>query len=227
MGSRMNEMKLQANHHDGRPGRGQFDSILASVAACLFAVLPALAAGGPGTGGEILNPTVSGDETIGTLPVVGGGRIDLPFTRIWRGIEPAFYVEGTVADLTIAIQSARGRGFVSYEMLDSQTGRVRLAFHGNVLVAIDRELATNLPIDVGMAVPASFGEGRIAFTRAGIRSRIAELRPGVLPLGVASMLTTGVLDQAPVRIRTVNSAGIRTSHTLAATGDLLILGQTH
>lgn len=232
MGSRNNEMKIHAHDHAGSPGRGRFGTILASLAACLFAALPAWASGGSGddpsggNGNGTQNPSVGGDETVGTLPVVGGGRIDLPFTRGWRGIEPAFYVEGSAADLTLAIRSARGRGFVSQEVLDPRTGRVRLAFHGDVFVALDRELATSLPIGFGVAVPASFGEGRIVFAWGDGPSRSARLRPGILPLPVASMSATNALDQAPVRIRTGNSAGVRTSHTVAATADLLILGQT-
>jgi hypothetical protein len=228
----MNEMKMQAHDHEIEPGRVQLGTVLASLAACLFAALPALASGGAGNGDSgddadsgSTNPAVSGDETIGTLPAIGGGRINLPFTRTWRGIQPAFYLEGSAADLTIAIESARGRGFVSCEVLDPDTGRLRLAFHGDVIVTLDRELAASLPIDVGVAVPTSFGEARIRYARAGAPTRVAPLLPGLLSLPVASMLTTNALDQSPIRIRTVNAAGLRTAHTVAATTDLLVLRQ--
>ena len=230
MGSKVNEMKIHALDHGERPGSGRFGKMLTGFAACLFAALPALAAAGdgpPGGGGGPGNPTVSGDETVGTLPIIGGGRINLPLSRTWRGTAPAFYLEGTAADLTLAIQAARGRGFISLEVLDPQTERIRLAFHGNVSVALDRELATSLPIEYGLAVPTSFGDGRIAFALRGGSSRSAVLHPGLLPVPVSSLSATHALDGAPARIRTGNSAGIHTTVTVAATADLLILGQSY
>ena len=231
MGSRLNEMKIHALDQSGRPGWGRCRTILTGLAACLFAAIPALAAAGgdgPGANGSGPgSPTVGGDETVGTLPVVGGGRINLPITRTWRGAEPAFYVEGTVADLSLAIQATRGRGFISIEVLDAQAERVRLAFHGNVSVAPDRRLAPNLPVEYGIAVPASFGDGRIAFAWGKGSPRNAALHPGILPLPVASLSATGALDEGPARVRTGNSTGIRTSLTVAATAELLILGQSY
>lgn len=219
-------MKMHEHDRRGSSGRGRSARILAGLAVILLATLPA--SGGAGTpGGNGPGDHVSGDETIGTLPVMGGGRIDLPFTRGWRGTSPAFSLEGSAADLSLVIQSARGRGFVSHETLDSRTGRIRLAFHGNVLVALDRELAASLPVELGIAVPASFGEGRMLFAWGGSPSWSAPLHPGILPLPLESMTTPTGMDQAPARIRTGNSAGIRTSHTMAATGDLLILHQTN
>ena len=167
-----------------------------------------------------------GDETIGTLPAIGGGRIDLPFVRGWRGTTPAFALEGSAADLSLVIQSARGRGFVTHESIDRRTGRIRLAFHGDVLVALDRELAQTLPVDLGLAVPASFGEGRMLFTSGNRPSRSSRLLPGTLPLSLGSMSTTPGADPVPARIRTGNSTGVRTSHTVAVAGDVLILRQT-
>ncbi|MFN0009518.1 MAG: hypothetical protein ACKVXR_16590 [Planctomycetota bacterium] len=217
-------MKIHAHHRRGNSGRGRFTRALAGLAVILFATLPA--SGGAGTpGGNGPGGHVSGDETIGTLPVMGGGRINLPFTRGWRGISPAFSLEGSAADLSLVIQSARGRGFVSRESIDARTGRIRLAFHGDVLVAIDRELAASLPVDLGIAVPASFGEGRMVLTWGDRPARSARLGPGILQLPLGSMSTPESLDQAPALIRTGNSAGVRTTHTLAVTGDLLILGQ--
>jgi len=221
-------MKIHAQDCRGSSGRGRFATILAGLGAILFATLPALGGAGnspPGNGGG--GHFVSGDETIGTLPVMGGGRIDLPFTRGWRGVAPAFSLEGSAADLSIVVQSARGRGFVSHEVIDPRTGRIRLAFHGDVLVALDRELAASLPVDLAIAVPASFGEGRVLLTWGNGPSQSAPLAPGLVPLPLATMTSTPVVEQAPARIHTGNSVGVRTSHTIAATADLLILGQTN
>jgi hypothetical protein len=156
---------------------------------------------------------------------MGGGRIELPFTRGWRGTSTAFSLEGSAADLSIVIQSARGHGFVSHESINPRTGRIRLAFHGDVVVVLDRELAESLPVDFGIAVPASFGEGRMVLSWANRPSRSARLLPGVLPLSLGSNSATPDADQAPTRIRTGNSAGVRTTHTIAATADVLILRQ--
>jgi len=221
-------MKLHAHDCCGSSGRAGSARILAGLVAILFATLPASGvAGGSGSGGNAPGPFVSGDETIGTLPVMGGGGIDLPFTRGWRGVSPAFSLEGSAADLSLVILAARGRGFVSHETLDARTGRIRLAFHGDVLVALDRELAASLPVDFGIAVPASFGEGRMLVTSGTGPSQSAPLLPGVLPLSLPSMSSTPAMEPAPTRIRTGNSVGVRTSHTIAATADLLILSQSN
>jgi len=226
MGSRKIEMKVHVHDRAGGPVRGRFRTILAGFAAFLLAAIPALAtdegSDPPPDGGPL---SAGGDETIGTLPIVGVPRINLPFTRGWRGIEPSFFLEGSAEDLSIAILSARGRGFISHETIDSQSGRIRLAFHGDVLVTLDREFATSSPIEFGVAVPAAFGEGRIAVAWGKGPIRTAPLRPRILPLPVASMSASGALDQAPIRIRTGNSAGVRTSQTVSATADLIILGQ--
>jgi hypothetical protein len=230
MGSRKNEMKIHAHDRRGGYDRGQWATILAGLAATFLAALPAL--GGAGTpppppgdngGGSHFS---SGDETIGTLPAMGGGRIDLPFVRGWRGVTPAFSLEGSAADLSLVVRSARGRGFVTHESVEPRTGRIRLAFHGDVLVALDRELAQSLAVDLGLAVPASFGEGRMHVTWRNGPSQSAPILPGVLPLPLGSGSATPDTVPLPARIRTGNSAGARTSHTILHGDGVLILRQT-
>ena len=221
-------MNFHANDHGRGLGRSSFGTFLAGLSAMLFVALPS-AWGGHGTpGGNGGSGPVSygGDETVGTLPVIGGGRIDLPFTTGWRGIEPAFALEGLEGDLFLAIEGARGRGFVSYEVIDAASGRIRLAFHGDVLVTLNRELATNSPIDFGLAVPASYAEGRYRIGLGQESLRNGRLRPGVLPLPVAALASTDVLEDVPLRIKTANPVGIRTAHSLSATTDLLVLRQS-
>jgi hypothetical protein len=225
----MNEMNFDATDHGRGLGRTRFGALLAGLSATLFAALPSAGSehGHPPGGGGIPTGSLSvgGDETVGTLPVIGGGQIGLPFTRGWRGLEPAFSVEGFAGDLSLVVRSAQGRGFISYEVIDAPTGRIRLAFHGDVVVSLDRELAANLPIDFGLAVPESYGSGRFVIGLVGERARSGRLQPGVLGLPVAALDATGLLEGTPLRIRTANAAGIRTSHTLTAADDLLILGQ--
>lgn len=220
------------NHaHDRRDGydRGQCRTILAGLAAILLATLPAWGGAGtpppPPPGGNGGGPAASGDETIGTLPAIGGGRIELPFTRGWRGATPAFSLEGTAADLSLVVLSAGGRGFVSHESVDARTGRIRLAFHGDVIVSLDRELAESLQVDLGLAVPASFGQGRMLLTWGNRPARSAPLLPGVLPLPLGSSSAMPDADLPPGRILTGNSAGIRTTHRILDAGEVLILRQ--
>lgn len=235
-------MKIHDNQ-TRRSGTGNLGTLAAALATCLFAVLPAFATPGGGGGDGHDNqgggndnredppgqnpPSVGGDETVGTLPLVGGGRIDLPITRHWRGIEPALYLEGSYDDLRLAIRGARGRGFVSCEVLDAARGQIRLAFHGDVVVVLDRELASALAIDIGMAVPESFGTGRARISSGDGPVRIIGLRPGILPLPVASMIGPAVQDPAPLGIRTGNADGVRTPHSIAVSGDLVILRQSN
>jgi hypothetical protein len=217
--------------------RGAIGAFAAAMAVCTLAALPAFAWGGSDQGGAGdsqggSEPTDSqndaaagGDETVGTLPIRGGGRISLPITRDARGIQPSFYVEGRAADLYLTIQGARGHGYISLEPVEPLTGRVRMTFHGNVLVTLDRELASALRIDFGVAVPARFGNGSATVTTGTGAARALRLRPGFLPLPVASMTGLAAPDQSLLQLATSNRNGIHSTHTVMTTLDRVILGQ--
>ncbi len=219
-------MKILRHTSKDLSGRGRSPAFLAGLAACLIVALPALARGGSGSGNQNGDYSSGGDETVGTLPLVGGS-IHLPFTRNWRGTQPAFYLEGTADDLATVIRGARGHGFVSVQVIDPQTERLRLAFHGDVFVALVRDLAITMPIDVGIAVPASFGMGRATLTQGQSAPRIVRFHPGLLPLPVGSMLSSGTLDHDPLQILVTGRTGGHSAHTVAATADLVILGQSY
>jgi hypothetical protein len=224
-------------HQQGGSGRGRIGDLALGLGACLFIALPALAWGGAnsgsGTGGGSgpgggagNNLAAGGDETVGTLPIVGGGRIDLPLLRQWRGTSPAFVLEGQPEELALLVQGARGRGFATYEIVDPVTGRARLAFHGDVFVVLDRELASTLSIEFGVFVPAAFGSGRASLAWGTGAARQFLLRPGFLPLPLASASADHALEMAPLRIRTGNAVGVHSAHTVAAVDSHLILRQT-
>jgi hypothetical protein len=168
-----------------------------------------------------------GDETLGTLPIVGGIRIELPCVRGWRGDRPAFYVEGTAAELGLVIQGARGAGFVSVEVVDRRTSRLRLAFHGDVTLVLDRELVGVLSLQTGLAVPREFGPVQATFGWGTNPLRTVQLRPGVLPLPVASLSADRVLDQGPLQFRALGRNGMHSSDTVYVTGETVVLRQTY
>jgi len=223
-------MKVRRMKHRGVPGTGWWETLVGGAVACALAAVPAIAGesgdrDGSGSGNPGGNLAAGGDETIGTLPVFGGSAIDLPLTRNWRGVRPAFTLEGSSADLASTVLGARGQGYVTVEVLDPATERLRLGFHGDVLVVLDRDLASQLPIDLGIGVPEAFGEGQALVRSTDWAARRVQLRPGVLPLPAVPAADPESIEDVEYRVRTVNENGIRTSHTLRTTVDLVVLEQ--
>jgi hypothetical protein len=221
-------MKIPAHRDEAFPQRRKTSAGLAVTTAVVLAVLASAASaddpGGPGGSG---NPGVSGgDETIGTLPVIGPIRIQVPMVRGWRGDHPAFYLEGSVEQLSTVIQGARGRGFATYELVDAPTGRVRIAFHGQITMALDREAMGTFGIQSGLAVPPSFGPGRGTVQFGAQAQRTVRLRAGLLPLAVASMSADGTLDRGSLEVHAYGSHGRSTSDRIRATPSTLILQQS-
>jgi len=178
-----------------------------------------------GSGGGTPGISTGGDETVGTLPVLGGRQIAMPLVRGWRGDRPAFYIEGSAADLSEILVGARGRGFVTVEVLDLHTQRLRVAFHGDATVVLDRQLTVDLPILTGLAVPSNFGPARATVAWGGRDTRSLTLRPGFLPLALNSMSASGSLDQNPLRILAAGRRGRSTSATVWASPSTLVIRQ--
>jgi len=208
-------------------------SILFTAVLLVGLVVPALAGdpsgrGNGGPGGEGSDPGVAGgDETVGTLPIVGPSTIQLPLTRSWRGDHPAFYIEGTTAELAAVISGARGRGFASVETLDASAGRIRIAFHGDVTIVLDRELLGILGLQSGLAVPATFGAEQVTMQWQTGGSRSAHLRTGLLPLAIASMSADGRLERSPLDIRSAGRDGRHVTDRIRATASTVIIRQSY
>jgi hypothetical protein len=230
MSMKILEPRLHSSSNSRRSSPG---SLLFTTVLLVGLVLPALAgaADGRGTGGlggESGDPGVAGgDETVGTLPIIGRSAIQLPLTRSWRGDHPAFYLEGTTAELAAVINGARGRGFATIETLDAGSARVRIAFHGDVTVVLDRELLGILGIQSGLAVPSTFGAEQVTmqWQTGGLRS--ARLRTGLLPLPIASLSADGRLEQSPLDIHSVGRDGRHVTDRFRATGSTVILRQSY
>ena len=226
-------MKISLQRDRGASTRGWCTLRLAAWKAVLLTTLASLAfvdhsaaGAGGGTGG---GPGVSGggDETVGTLPIVGALHIDLPFVRGWRGNHPAFYLEGTAAELGLLIQGARGAGFASVEVLDPRTTRLRIAFHGDVALVLDRELVGTLSVQTGLAVPQTFGPQQATIGWGTTPIRTVRLRSGLLALPVAALSVEGVLDQGPLRLHASGRDGAQCFDTIFATPQTVVLRQSY
>lgn len=225
-------MKIPHQQIDASLSWGWSRSGLASCVACLLVALATIgladhARADINDGGGDPGVASGGDETVGTLPILGGVRIELPLVRGWRGDRPAFYLEGTAAELGYVIRGARGRGFATVEVLDPQSGRVRIAFHGDVTVILDRELTGVLAVQTGLAVPEGFGPRRATLEWGSSATRTVRLHAGLLPLAVGSMSANGLLDQAPLKVRVSGQGGTVHSDAVFATPGTLILRQSY
>ena len=210
--------------------RGSFG--LAGRTACMLAVLclPIAADGGAGDGGGGgSNGAVAsgGDETVGTLPVIGRQGIKLPEIEGWRGTRPAFYLEGTLSDLQSSIYSARGTGYITIDVLDPAGDRIRVAFHGNVSAVLDKEMLETSSIVTGLAVPASFAPHVATLTPGNQPTRSLRLRAGVLPLAVGELASSHALDGNPLQLQAYGDAGPVQTTRIYAQRDKLILRQTY
>jgi hypothetical protein len=164
---------------------------------------------------------------VGTLPIVGGIHLDIPVVRGWRGDHPAFYLEGTPTELGVLIRGARGTGFATFEALDPQASHIRVAFHGDVTLVLDRELLGMLPIQTGVAVPASFGPRQMTIGWGTNPTRTMRLRSGLLLLPVPSLSADRVLDQGPLRMHAFGRNGTQSYDTVFATPETVVLRQTY
>jgi len=188
-----------------------------------FLCAPVLAQGNDGPGDAVSS---GGDETVGTLPIIGG-RIKLPTISGWRGDRPAFYLQGTADDIGATLLAARGTGYITVEVLDPAVDTVRVAFHGNVSVVLDRDLMETLPIQTGLAVPASFAPRSVILGTGTQPSRSLALHPGFLPIAIGELSSTHALDVGPLEVRASGRGTHTTTSRVYATRDALILRQTN
>jgi hypothetical protein len=191
--------------------------------------LPIAADGGPGggSGGGQDSQASGGDETIGTLPIIGRGGVKLPTIAGWRGVRPAFYLEGTVSDVQSSVYSARGDGYITIEVLDASGDRIRAAFHGNVSVILDKDLLETSSIQTGLAVPASFAPQSATLTPGSEPVRSVRLRAGVLPIAVGELASEHALDGHPLQLQAFGGSGRVQTTRIYSQRDKLVLRQTY
>lgn len=209
-----------------RPQRGWLGWMAVTASLCVGLLSPASAENRGNLGGLPPPPAASGDETVGTLPALNGtGSID--FLRFVRDARASFYVQGDMDELFGAIVSAEGQSAVTVEVLDASSNQVRLTFHGRVRLSIDRNSMSAGTIQVGIAVPTSFGTGQARFWTNSGRSGPSTLSPGILPLPVNALMSAGTLNNSPLRAVLTSGIGARTALEIVAGRDLVVLTQSH
>lgn len=206
--------------------RGWLGNLMASLAVCLALITPAVADNRGVPGGGPPPPTAPDDETVGTLPALGGtGSLD--FLRFLREGRASLYLEGSLDEIQGAIVAVSGHNAVTVELLDDSGDNVRLTFHGRVRILIDRNSMQTGSIGVGVMVPATFGSGQAQFSLGATASAPTGLSPGLLPLPVSSLVARGALDGRALRGLMTSRAAARTSLEITAGRDLVSLTQTH
>ncbi len=231
-------MYVHRSEDRGSSLRGRFPGLRGSLgfagrAACVLAILclPIAADGdggaGGGQGGQGGQVSSGGDETVGTLPIIGRQGVKLPTIAGWRGMRPAFYLEGTLSDIQSSLYSARGDGYITIEVLDPSGDRIRAAFHGNVSVILDKGLLETSSIQTGLAVPATFAPETATLTPGTQPTRSLRLRAGVLPIAVGELASSHALDGHPLQLQAFGDAGRVQTTRVYAQRDKLILRQSY
>jgi hypothetical protein len=195
--------------------------LLAAVLALGF-TLPGSAAAstnsgnGMGRGGD--------DETIGTLPIMGGQH-PLPLYRHVRDSKVSFYLEGNYDEILSTIIGYTGTGRASVESLPN--GMVRLGFHGQLEIQLDRGLLQVTGIEIGSRVPETFRGAAISSGFQGQLGPAGRLRAGDHDLPIAGLDGQGLLGQAPWILEAHSrSSGNYELHATADAG-ILYVGQTY
>lgn len=175
---------------------------MAFVLGFVFPAAPAALGGGTSTtgggttgGGTTGGGTAGGDdETIGTLPILGnGGHFDL--MRQLSDPRPDFYLEGAFDEILSTIVAYSGSGKVTLE--NRPGGLVRLGFHGELELALDRNLLQVTGIQVGTTVPDTFTGARAQIGIAGQLGQRKQLRAGNFRLPIAALDGIDALNQYP------------------------------
>ena len=231
----MNMRHLQSGSRTSS-GRSASWTLLLAVAFVVGFVFPAApSALGGGTvatgGGSVGGGTLGGggtsggdDETIGTLPILGmGGQFDL--VRHMNDPRPDFYLEGAFDEILSTILSYSGDGQVTLE--NRPGGLVRMGFHGELELALDRSLLQLTGIQVGTSVPTTFGGARAQVGIAGRLGQRHTLRAGSFRLPIATLDGLGELNQYPwvFTSRTRQQGGYQFHALSDAT--VLYLGQSY
>ncbi len=184
-------------------------------------------AGGGTTGGGTGGGGAAGggdDETIGTLPILANGS---PFdlVRHLRDTRPDFYLEGAFDEILSTIVGYTGSGQVTLESRPG--GLVRLGFHGQLELALDRSLLQLTGIQIGTTVPTEYRGARAQIGIAGQLTTIRAMRSGSFMLPVAALDGIGALNQVPwVLASHSRTQGGYLFHARADTA-VLYVGQTY
>jgi hypothetical protein len=216
-------MKLLKQFGCGERARG----VAGALALCAALIAPALAEGRSTQGGvPPPPPAVSDDETVGTLPMVGGTD-SLDFFRFLRDGRASFYLQGSLSEIQQAVVAVSGHNAVTVEFLDETGDNVRLTFHGRVSLILDRSTVEAGGITAGVMVPTTFGAGQSQFWLGATPSEPTGLSAGALPIPLTSLVVRGALDQRPLVGRMTSASAARTTLRIAASREYVAFTQTH
>lgn len=174
--------------------------------------------GDPGNGGNA--PTLD-DESIGSLPILGGGFVLLPPGMDFPGLRPNLYLEGPTQHVMDALLSATGSGVIRVE--ESGDGRTSIVFHGAMQVDFALASFFDDSLEVGLLTGAELGHvGAAVFYRGRMVTRTA-LRPlEQFELPVQAMLAIDELKSG-VDLFTADVLGGRSQYRLASHGGVLTM----
>lgn len=165
-----------------------------------------------------------GDETVGTLPVLAGGRA-IALVRAADFENPGFFLEGRFEDVQNVLVAASGEVLAQVDLLDPIEHRVRLTFPGRVRLVLDRALVEATGIEFGLWVPQPspyaypigvWGDRTTFFTSTTSR----------VDLPITPMSAVGALDLSPLAVQAFG-ASAATMLDVRTSPDLLVLSQSH
>ena len=200
-------------HATARPSRHWRTATLSAIVLCAGLAVP-------GRGG------LGGGETVGTLPDTGG-RTSLDISRGFRDASPSFYLEGPLERINTMVLGWTGRAVITEQVLDAATHDVRLTFHGDLRLELDRHAFEQGFVSVGWEPPQIRGSVR-ATMLLGDRTLATGLVSGrnvVLP--VLAMERSGGLDLAPLAVLAAGRNGLHASLEISAHGDEITFSQAH
>ena len=171
-----------------------------ALLAGMFVGLSTLgSASNSGSGNNPMGAGSGGDETVGTLPSMGGGSM-IHFVRRVNDSRPAVCLEGTLEDLMDTVLQLDGSGDCSVSEIDPFLHVLRLEFHGAVRFQLDRGFVHLGGVTFGLSVPSAFRNGHLTAQWAGRSSASTVLQTGTYALPLASMDALGQLSQAPLAL---------------------------
>lgn len=142
-----------------------------------------------------------GDDTIGALPIMGGGGGSFSglglstLNMILLSSEPSLVLEGRIDDLKRMVAGALGDmgSFVYLE--PTAVGRARLFFQGASTIELDRQLFETGAVKVNMYVGLNHTRNRVDLALSGnSMSTFAMLGGAITPMNLPSLVRRGVLD---------------------------------
>jgi hypothetical protein len=208
-------MKYLSDHPTARrPIRAWCSFVFVALALCAGFAVPSSGAAG-------------GGETVGTLPNTGGRGSGLDISRPFRDPSPAMFLQGPIQQINGMLLGWNGRAIITEEILDPSTQIVRLTFHGDFRLDLDRLAFEQGTVAIGWTAPQTIGSVRATMLLGGrtLDTGLVSDRTVILP--VFQMDASGGLDVAPLAIVTNDRQGLHASLDIVAHGDELILTQTH